>query len=200
MMGRLLPIWCVKTPEICNVSSIIAGSLGCLSLYIVIHQGSAVDQDHKTMSHLASTLLLGTTIVAVVNIVVTVILSIAYGTQKRNGRRDGFNLAQVRFEAANRSKISLWLPMALVSLVVMQFLVGLLLWHSARFPSWSIILIIMESLILLVGSAMILWNVSRAFQSEQNGEIEQGRQSEKVIEVGRQTQSFPTRNLYTILE
>ncbi|KAK2134218.1 hypothetical protein NOF04DRAFT_1367396 [Fusarium oxysporum II5] len=89
-MGRLLPI------------CIIAGFLGCLSLYIVIHQGNAVDQDYKTISHLASTLLL-----------VTVILSIAYGTQQRNGRRDGVNLAQVRFEAANRSNISLWLPMAL---------------------------------------------------------------------------------------
>jgi hypothetical protein len=199
-MGRLLPIWRVKALELCNVSSIIAGFLGCLSLYIVIHQGNAVDQDYKTISHLASTLLLGTTIVAVVNIIVTVTLSIAYGTQQRNGRRDGVNLAQVRFEAANRSNISLWLPMALVSLVVIQFLLGLLLWHSARFPSWSIILLVMESLILLVGSAMILWNVFRALQSEQIGEVEQGRQGEKVIEVGRRTQSFQTRNLYTILE
>ncbi|KAH7233966.1 uncharacterized protein BKA55DRAFT_598150 [Fusarium redolens] len=90
----------VAEPVRCAI--IIAGFLGCLSLYIVIHQGNAVDQDYKTISHLASTFLL-----------VTVILSIAYGTQQRNGRRDGVNLAQVRFEAANRSNISLWLPMAL---------------------------------------------------------------------------------------
>jgi integral membrane sensor domain MASE1 len=200
MMGSLLRTQYLKVLDSYNISSAVAGFLGYLSLLIVLQQGNAEAEDRKTISHFASSVLVGTSVVAVVELAVTVILSIAYRTQERHDRQDGANHAQVGYETANRPILLLWFPMSLASLVVIQFFVGLILWHSARSPSWSTILVMMESLILLVGSAMILGKALRDIQNEQTGEDEQDGQGQKGEEGGQPTQPYPTFNLYTIPE
>lgn len=123
--------------------NIIATLLGGLSLAVLTFDDFNNDERNQTLINAAAGLLTSSAITAVVAVMTAVMLLFKFESHEKPTRLD---LAIG------------WVPLVLVDVVIVEFLIGVVLWYAAKYPPWCTVLITVQLVLMLAGTVvMAVW-------------------------------------------
>ncbi|EXA30209.1 hypothetical protein FOVG_18377 [Fusarium oxysporum f. sp. pisi HDV247] len=133
----------------------ICAGLGAASIMLVILGGERADGDDKVSFVAGVTFLAGTIVLSAVLPVLFTLLNFTY-------RREMYEVDEKGIVVHKRFPILLWTLPVMITLYVLQFLAGVILWFKSKYQDWSIIVIIAE---VFAMSGLILAIAVKAWRS-----------------------------------
>ncbi|EXK76393.1 hypothetical protein FOQG_18863 [Fusarium oxysporum f. sp. raphani 54005] len=129
-----------KGPKILNLVAPfnwICAGLGAASIMFVILGGEKADGDDKVSFVAGVTFLAGTIVLSAVLPVLFTLLNFTYPC-------DIYEVDENGIAMHKKFPILLWTLPVMMTLYVLQFLAGVILWFKSKYQDWSIIVIIAE--------------------------------------------------------
>ena len=126
--------------------NIIATLLGSLSLAVLSFSEFQDSDGSNSLINASAGLLTSSAITAVVAVMIATMLLFKFEGYERPRRKD---LAIA------------WIPLILVDFVIVEFLIGVVLWYAAKYATWRAVLMGVQLAVLLAGAIVIavwMWN------------------------------------------
>jgi hypothetical protein len=103
----------------------------------VILGGEKSDEDDQVSFLAGMTFLVGS---IVLSAVLPVLSTVAYFTY----RREMYEVNAEGVEVSKKFPILMWTSLVMMSLYIVQFLAGVILWFKSKYPDWCIVVIVAE--------------------------------------------------------
>ncbi|CVL09378.1 uncharacterized protein FPRO_14865 [Fusarium proliferatum ET1] len=140
-----------KGPKILNLVAPfnwICAGLGAASIIFVSLVGEKADQDEKLLFVAGVTFLAGTIVLSAVLPVLFTLLNFTYPRNIYEYDEHGTKLSE-------KFPNLLWTLPVMMTLYVLQFLAGIILWFKSKYQDWSIVVIVVE-LFAMLGLMMVV--------------------------------------------
>jgi hypothetical protein len=103
----------------------------------VILGGEKSDEDGQVSFLTGMTFLVGSIVLSAVLPVLSTVVYFTY-------RREMYEVNAEGVEVSKKFPILLWTSLVMMSLYMVQFLAGIILWFKSKYPDWCIIVIVAE--------------------------------------------------------